>query len=178
MSRPVKIISIILLIAVLFAGLVLQKWYSFTTSSQITKERGVFADDSLEVWIDLNAHMPSSMRLWACKTLLAREAAIAGGNALHPPYSCDPDFEAQRNMSQSDSLIAAYTSGAAQIAKSKGATDAQLDQVKTCVATDFKASLTPDQTAAMDGTVDSDTVVALSNLSNTVTTACLTKAGL
>ena len=81
-------------------------------------------------------------------------------------------------MSQSEGLMAAYIGSAEQIAKGKAATEAQLDQVKTRVAADFKASLTPEQTAAMDGVLDSDTVVALSNISNSVTTASLTKAGL
>jgi hypothetical protein len=178
MSRPAKIIAMILLFVVLFAGLILQKWYSFTTSSQITAEQGVYADDGLEVWIELNSRMPSSMRLWACKALLDREAAVRGGNSAVVPYSCDPDFEAQRNMLQSEGLMAAYIGSAEQIAKGKGASEAQLDQVKACVATDFKAALTPGQTAAMDSELDSDTVVALSKISNAVTTACLTKAGL
>lgn len=178
MSRTKKTVLLLILMPLLFVGMILHKWYDFATSSVITQQQGVFADDGMEVWIDINIRVPNKMRLWACKTLLDRASVVLGGEGAIPPYGCQPDYGTYGDLTQGEGLILTFTKSAEAEATRKGATASQLDQVKACFAADFKASLTPKQSAALESQMDSDTVIAIGNLTAKITRDCLTKAAL
>lgn len=118
------------------------------------------------------------MRVWACKTLLDREAAVRGGTSAVTPYSCDPDFGKLSNMSQADAMIAAFANSTGLEAKNRGATADQVEQLKTCFATDFKAALTPAQIEGMNATLTTELTLAINQVSGSVAQACSAKVGI
>lgn len=164
--------------SILVAGMVVVDWYRFTTSAVLSPSEGVFGNDHLEVWIDINAHMPTPLRVWACKTLLDREAAVMGGVGAVPPHSCQPDFGAYDDLSQADGIILGIAKSTQAMAVPKGATEVQQAQIVDCVRADMTAALTPDQRAGLGGELTSDLLMAVNTIGQTVGTACMEKVGL
>lgn len=118
------------------------KWYHTTTAEPIDPRRGLFGMAGLEVWIDLNARMPDFARLWACETLLAREAAVVGGGRVMPlPHSCQPDFKARQAMraALSDTLVQVNLDQA--LARAPAATAAQRAAFEGCFRAAFAKAM-------------------------------------
>jgi hypothetical protein len=148
MSKPKKIVLLLLLSVVAFVGLVVGDWWRFATSGAIDPKRGLYGNPHLEVWIDINARMPEPMRLWACKTLREREKAQLGGNGL-PPHSCQPDFGAYaKPASFADATIEAIArSAAGSLLRGAGTPPAEL---VACVTQALGQTLTPERRATLN----------------------------
>lgn len=179
MSRLVKIGLGLLGVGVLVVGFVVQDWYRFATSGEIDANRGVYGNDHLEVWIDLNLMMPNAMRKWGCKTLLDRESVIMGGQSAVPPYGCQPDYDPDAApMTMADAMMSSYAVSAGLSADAKNATPAQKDQVIACVKTGMTTAITPDQATALNGTPGADLLTEVNLAMGKVKEDCLAKAGL
>ncbi|NJM82671.1 MAG: hypothetical protein HC844_09335 [Tabrizicola sp.] len=165
-------------VAVLTLVFIFQDWYRFAKYSEIDPKRGIFGNDHLEVWIDINARMPAPMRKWACKTLLEREAAVIGGTG-RAPYGCDPDFDPNAvGPAMSEALIGSMVTNSVRVAQSRNATAEQLEAIKACMQTEFVAKLPPELIEKVDGaTYDPVAADALSNAGFAATDACLAKQG-
>ncbi|MCL2714399.1 MAG: hypothetical protein FWD68_07420 [Alphaproteobacteria bacterium] len=72
----VKVILAVLLLAVLFMGRMVHRWYDYVTAARSPYD---------EVGIDLNTRMPFFMRKWGCYQLQKRF-----GDSL-PPHGCTRD---------------------------------------------------------------------------------------
>jgi hypothetical protein len=139
-----KIVQIGALAAVAFVGLVGAKWYYTAASEPIHPERGVYGMDGMEIWIDINARMPSFARDWGCKTLRDREKEVLGWNSL-PPYSCQPGF------GEMEDRTAYQTAADANLAQAvNGLEAAMADAVKACFEAKMAASITLDEIQAMN----------------------------
>lgn len=79
-----KIVQIGALAVVAVVGLFGGKWDYTAASEPIHPKRGFYGRDGLEIWIDINAHLPSALRTWGGDTLREREA--------FPPCRCQPGF--------------------------------------------------------------------------------------
>ena len=166
-------------VAVLAGGFVVQDWYRFAKYSEIDANRGIFGNDHLEVWIDINAAMPAPMRKWACKTLLDRETAVLGG-AGAVPYGCAADFDPNAAAAvMSTAITDGVLSNITLRAQGSGATADQLTAIKTCMAAEFIAKIPPEQIEAVNGaSPDPAAMSALSVAGQEAGAACLTAAGL
>ncbi len=173
-----KVLGWLAVIVVLVAGYVLQDWYRFAKYSEIDPKRGIYGNDHLEVWIDINARMPKPMREWACAALLEREAKVIGGIG-RPPYGCDPGFDPNaEGPAMSKALIDSMILNAASMAEAQGATPEQAAAVTACMATDFTAKITPGQIEALDASSpDPEAMTALTDAGLAATPGCLAKAG-
>ena len=80
MASVGKVVQIGAMMAVAFVGLVGGKWYYTAAMEKIDPQQGVYGMDGLEIWIDLNARMPTALRAWGCETLRAREREVLGGD--------------------------------------------------------------------------------------------------
>lgn len=180
MQKALKLAAMLGVVAVIFIGMIFFDWYRFATSGKIDPARGVYGNDHLEIWIDINARMPNGLRLWACKTLLDRQAEVMGGEGAMPPYSCQPDFQSySKPLTQAEAIISGHAHQAAQLAgMQKGATQAQQDQIMACVKADLPLAMTPEQVKSLEGELTGEVLMPINQLANTVREACLAKAGL
>ena len=153
MGRIGKIAGFAALIVIAAGAAVGGKWYHVTAMEPIDAKRGVYGMEGLEIWIDLNARMPDFARVWACDTLLKREAeAMGGANSLRKPYSCSDDFAAQRAQAPQPMVDTVIDSNVqAALAQAPAATEAQKATFGTCVKAAFAAAVPADrQQAAND----------------------------
>jgi hypothetical protein len=166
-------------IALLTGVYVVQDWYRFAKYGEIDPKRGVYGNDHLEVWIDINARMPAPMRKWACKTLLDREAKVIGGVG-RAPYGCDPDFDPNATgPALSVALMESLVANATALAGSKLTTEAQKTTLIDCVKAGVAAKVTPEQMAAIDlSPPDSAAMTALTDAGLAATEACMSEQGL
>lgn len=179
MSLVKKAVFGVVGIAVLFGVFMLQDWYRFAKYSEIDPQRGIFGNDHLEAWIDINAAMPAPMRKWACKTLLDRETAILGG--VGPaPYGCDPNFDPNaKGPLMSQVLIDSTMTNATVIAEGQGATKDQSAALKTCMATEFTSKILPAQIEALNGSSpDAATMTSVVAMGQAATKTCFASVGL
>ena len=139
-----KVVQIGALAVVAFVGLIGAKWYYTAAREPIHPERGVYGMDGMEIWIDINARMPTFAREWGCKTLRDREKAVLGWNSL-PPYSCQPGFGEMEDVS-------AYQAAAdANLAQAVNGLDAaKAEAVKACFEAKMAAAVTPEEVQAMN----------------------------
>ncbi|MGL4237506.1 hypothetical protein [Tabrizicola sp.] len=166
-----KVILWIVAIACLTLVFVLQDWYRFAKYSEIDPQRGIFGNSHLEVWIDINARMPSPMRKWACKTLLDREAAVIGGTG-RAPYGCEPDFDDP----PATRFVNAFVNSA-KVRAERAGTAEQATAVVNCMQTDFVAKLSAEQLEAITNN-DAEVVGSLSEAAIAAGDACLAAQGL
>lgn len=180
MNKALKLVAMVAAVIVMFFGYMVFDWYRFATAGKIDPARGVYGNDHLEIWIDVNARMPNDWRLWACKTLLDRQAAVMGGEGAMPPYSCQPDFQSySKPLTHIETIISGHAHQAAQLAgMQKGATQAQQDQIMACVKAELPKALTPEQATSLEGELTGEVLMPINQLANTVREACLAKAGL
>jgi hypothetical protein len=166
------------IIAAITLVYVLQDWYRFAKHSEIDPQRGIFGNSHLEVWIDINARMPSPMRQWACKTLLDRQEAAMGRPGAEP-YGCTANFDEMSAMTVSDGLMQSFLAAAEYDAQQRGGTPAQVEAVKTCMQTDFIAKVTPEQIAGMNADeMDNALMTEVSAAAGAAMQACLAQQGL
>jgi hypothetical protein len=175
MSGLKKFIFIALLSGIALIGLVVGDWYRFVKYAELDPKRGVYGNDHLEVWIDLNLMMPASVRAWGCNTLLDREEKVLGFRAARAPYGCNPELE---NMPVIDAYMLSYTTNAEFELKRKNATAAQKDGAIACLKADLMAAMTPEQQEALKAGQDADAIIAISTLAGKITAECIAKAGL
>ena len=156
MGKIGKIAGFAALIVVAAGAAVGGKWYHVTAMEPIDANRGVYGMEGLEIWIDLNARMPDFARVWACDTLLKREAeAMGGANSLRKPYSCSDDFAAQRAQAPLSMVETVVTSNVqAALAQAPAATEPQRLAFEACVKTAVAATLTPERQAAANDSDD------------------------
>jgi hypothetical protein len=179
MGRVGKLLGGIVALVILVGVFVVQDWYRFTKYGEIDAKRGVYGNDHLEVWIDINAKMPAPMRKWACKTLLEREEKVIGGVG-RAPYGCDPDFDPDAvGQTMSAAVIGANMNSAAIMAQSSNATPEQINAVSACMQTSFANKVTPAQIEALDaGSPDAETMTTVNKMGVSATAECLKSAGL
>ena len=139
-----KTVQIGVLAVVAFVGLIGAKWYYTAASEPIHPERGVYGMDGMEIWIDINARMPTFAREWGCKTLRDREKAVLGWNSL-PPYSCQPGF------GEMEDRTAYQTAADANLAQALNGLDAaKAEAVKACFEAKMAAAVTPEEIQGMN----------------------------
>ncbi len=179
MSALTKVVLAAVGFGVLLGGSVLQDWYRFAKTGDIDPQRGIFGNDHLEVWIDINAAMPTPMRKWACKTLLDRQTAILGGEGP-APYGCAADFDPNAAPTvMSKAIIDSLVTTAGIRAESSGASVEQVAAIKACMATEFVAKIPADQITALDSATPDPVVMStLSQTGQAAGTACLAAAGI
>lgn len=179
LSTTRKILLIAGLFAISLPIMFVAKWYSITTRSEISTTRGVYDTAGMEIWIDINAHMPTPLRLWACQTLLAREKVALGGRNSMPPHSCQPDFDTATRAPTGDSstqILAAFANNSAAQVKARGGTAEQQTQVYDCVLADLTA-LQPEG-GDTSGDAHPAAQAALGKAFQDATQTCMAKAGL
>jgi hypothetical protein len=179
MSLIRKTVFWVVTIALLTGIYAVQDWYRFAKYGEIDPQRGVYGNDHLEVWIDINARMPAPLRKWACKTLLDRETEVTGGVG-RAPYGCDADFDPNaKGQAMSAALLDAHLNNATVLATSRNATPEQLAAVKACMQTDFTAKVSPEQLALLDASSpDPATMSIVADLGMAASLGCLKKQGL
>ena len=159
------------LTALAFVGLVGGKWYHTAAIETIDPQEGIYGMAGLEIWIDLNARMPTALRTWGCETLRAREREALGGQNSLPPYSCQPGF------GMTDDRTAYQTAVEANLAQAVAGLDAaKADALRTCFESRMAAAVTPEEIAAMndfDQSVMSKVIMAVSESIR----ACKAEAG-
>jgi hypothetical protein len=175
MSAFKKFVFVVLLSVIAFVGLVVGDWYRFVKYAELDPKRGVYGNDHLEVWIDINQMMPAPVQAWGCKILLDREEKVLGFRAAVPPYGCNPKLE---NMPVIDAYMLSYTANAENELGRKNATAAQKEAAIACLKTDLMAAMTPEQQEALKSGTDANAVIAISTLAQKVTADCIAKAGL
>ena len=163
MGRVKAAILVGLAVGLGVAAMIGGKWYHITTAEKIDPQRGLYGMEGLEIWIELNSRMPDFARLWACETLLAREAAVLGAPVLRPPHGCQADFKARQAMDAPviDTLIRVHTDQA--LARAPQANPAQMTAFRACLTTAFETALPAERRAAAnDGDTDAmrDAVLA------------------
>lgn len=180
MKKPIKYLLIACAAIVAFFAYMTLDWYRFATSAEIDPKRGVYGNDHLEIWIDINARMPEAMRLWACQTLREREKTVLGGQNTMPFYSCQPDFGKYASpSSQSESVINAMAHSAIFRAEQKNATDEQKNKVRTCMINALNAALTVEQKEALNADApDKDALLLLNKAGHAASDGCLSNAGI
>lgn len=159
------------LTALAFVGLVGGKWYHTAAIETIDPQEGIYGMAGLEIWIDLNARMPTALRTWGCETLRAREREALGGQNSLPPYSCQPGFGEMEDKT-------AYQSAAdANLAQAVAGLDAaKAAAVKSCFEAKMAARISPEEVQAMndfDQSVMSKVILAV----NETARACKAETG-
>ncbi len=175
MSGLKKFGLILVLCVVALFGIIVGDWYRFVKYAELDPQRGVYGNDHLEVWIDLNQMMPAPVKAWGCKILLDREEKVLGFRAARAPYGCNPELE---NLPVIDAYMLSYTTNAEFILDRKNATPAQKTGSIACLKADLMAALTPVQTEALKAGTDANTIIAISTLAGKITADCIAKAGL
>jgi hypothetical protein len=175
MSGLKKFIFIALLLGIALVGLIVGDWYRFVKYAELDPKRGVYGNDHLEVWIDINKMMPVAVKAWGCKTLLDREEKVLGFRAARAPYGCNPELE---NMPAIDAYMLSYTTNAEFELSRKNAAPAQKECTIACLKTDLIAAMTPEQQEAIKAGTDANAIIAISALAQKVTAECIAKAGL
>jgi hypothetical protein len=170
-----KFILIVLLSAIAFVGFIVGDWYRFVKYAELDPKRGVYGNNHLEVWIDLNQMMPAPVKTWGCKILLDREEKVLGFRPARQPYGCNPELE---NMPVIDAYMMSYTANAEYELRRKNATPAQKDGAITCLKADLMAAMTPEQQEALKAGQDANAIIAISTLAQKVIADCIAKAGL
>lgn len=154
-----KVAGIGALMVVAAAGVVLGKWYHTAAMEKIDPKRGIYGMSGLELWIDLNARMPTALRTWGCDTLRAREREATGGQNSLPPYSCEPDFG---EMADKTAFQTAADANLAQAVDGLDTTKAE--KVTACFQTKLAAAVTPEEVQGMndfDQTVMSKVILTI-----------------
>jgi hypothetical protein len=174
-----KIASIIILVLVAAVAVGLGDWYRFVKYAELDPKRGVYGNDHLEVFIEINSRLPRFMREWGCKELITREAAVMGVSydqlLSRAPLGCNP----QRDSRPFDEVFfAGFAANAEFEAKRKNASPAQIEALKACVIDGVKASLSPTQMEAIKTGQDMEALTAASAAGQKVTVECLAKSGL
>lgn len=141
------------------------KWYNIATKAPIDPQRGVWAMQDLELFIDFNTRlMPDFAREWACDTLRAREAVVMGGANTHPPHGCGADYKemmARPEQSMIQSALTAHTLQAQSLKPE--ATEDQLIAFVNCVMEKVDTDVTTDQqVAANEGEIEEMKLVTIS----------------
>ena len=180
MSKPVKYTLFAIAVVLLFVFYIVFDWYKFATTAEIHPERGLYGNDHMEVWIDINARMPNAMRLWACKTIREREKAALGGSNTIPFYSCQPDFGTlEQPSSKADAIISAIARGTLTIVAQRNPTEAQTIQINICVKDALTAALSPEQMESLNADKPgTEALVALNRAGVAARKDCLQQAGL
>ena len=150
MSKVKRLLAVVAVGALALAGVVLGKWYYTTAMEPIDPKRGVYGMDGLEIWIDLNARMPDFARVWACDTLLAREAEALGGKpaAIRNPHSCQADFGKVPVGQPYDQVVEANLRQATE-----GLDAAKADAVRSCFASRIATVLSAEEIAGYNADV-------------------------
>ena len=154
-----KIMQIGALAVVAVVGLIGGKWYYTAASEPIDPKRGVYGMDGLEIWIDINARLPSALRTWGCDTLRGREREALGGQNSLPPYSCQPGFGEMADKTAFQSMADANLAQALT-----GLDAAKAEVVKACFEAKLAAAVPPEDIRAMndfDQAVMSKVVLAI-----------------
>lgn len=169
-----KLLSIVLLVVAGTLGYVVWDWYKFAALTEIDPQRGVYGNDHLEVWIELNKYMPGPAREWGCKTLLERQAKAMGGQGAMPPHTCQADYDPDaKPLGIMESIVQAH------VGQADGATDAQKADLGNCIRTAALASLTPEQVEEVNGNSPAaETMSALAIKASEAAQECRAKAGL
>lgn len=180
MSKPVKYTLSAIAVVLLIIFYIVFDWYKFATSAEIDPKRGLYGNDHLEVWIDINARMPNGMRLWACKTIREREKAVLGGSNTIPFYSCQPDFGTlEQPTSKADAIISAIAQGTLSVAAPSNPTETQSAQFIACIKDALTSGLSPELLDSLNAdTPGMDALVALNAAGAAASKDCLAKAGL
>ncbi len=155
-----KVATIAVACVIAFIGLVGAKWYHTAAIEEIGPQQGVYGMAGLEVWIDINARMPSALRIWGCDTLRAREREALGGQNSLPPYSCQPNF------GEVDDRTAYQTTVDANLNQAlTGLDETRATALRVCFDAKMAAAVTPEEIQAMndfDQAVMSKVVIAVS----------------
>ncbi len=170
MASVRKIVGFTLIGVVVAGTTVVGKWYHTAAIEAIHPQRGVYGMDGMEIWIDINARMPTFAREWGCATLRAREKAVLGGNSL-PPYSCQEGFGAMEDRTAYQTAIDANLAQMVQ-----GMDAAAATALKACFDAKMAAAITPEEIQGMNDheqAVMSKVVVAISQNAR----ACKDEAG-
>ena len=174
MSGVKRVLAVAAVGVLALAGVFLGKWYYTTAMEPIDPNRGVYGMDGLEIWIDLNAHMPDFARIWACDTLLAREAEALGGKpaAIRNPHSCQADFGKVPVGQPYDQTVDANLRQATD-----GLDATKAEAVRSCFASRIATVLTAEDIASFNadvaGPASSKVVIGV----NTAARECRTEIG-
>lgn len=166
----------VLAVIVLFFAYVGLDWYHFTTKGEFSPTRGAFGNPKMEIWIDVNARLPEPMRLWGCRTLMARQAEIMGRSGPEP-WGCQKGFGSAPTMTRSQTLVQRYAEQAAYMATQRGASEEQARGVLDCVKAGIIAEAGPEALAALDKEATSKTAIAINAAARVPTQSCLKAIG-
>lgn len=169
-------VILVLAVIVLFVAYLGLDWYRFTTKGELSPTRGAFGNPKLEIWIDVNARLPDSMRLWGCRTLMARQTEIMGRPGPEP-WGCQKGFGAAPTMTRSQTLVQRYAEQAAFMATQRGASEEQARGVLDCVKAGIIAEVGPEALAALDKEATSKTAIAINTAARAPTQSCLKAIG-
>jgi hypothetical protein len=169
-----RLIIVALLAVIAFFALVVGDWYRFVKYAELDAKRGVYGNDHLEVWIDINLMMPAPVRAWGCKTLLAREEKVLGFRPGRAPLGCNPELE---NLPALDVYMLSFTANAELELDRNNATPAQKESVTACLKAEVLAALTTEQQEALKSGTDTEAVMAVTDLGRKATVDCLARAG-
>lgn len=119
-----------------------------STMQTIDPNRGVYGMGGMEIWIDINARMPTFAREWGCKTLRDREKLVLGGQNTMAPYRCQDGFGTMPDMAAYDVIVEANLDQAAAGISTQAAQALQL-----CFDAKMAMVVTPDDIASVNALV-------------------------
>jgi hypothetical protein len=174
-----KIVIIAALICVAVPAFAIGDWYRFIKFAELDPKRGVYGNDHLEVFIEINRMLPGSLREWGCRELITREAQVMGVAyeqlLSRAPLGCNQQRDSRPFE---ETFFAGFAANAELEANRKNASPAQVEALKACVADGVKASLSPAQLEAIKSGQDVEAITAASAAGQKVTVECLAKSGL
>lgn len=176
MKKLRNAVIFVLLAIVLFVVYLGFDWYRFATKGEFSPTRGAFGNPKMEIWIDVNARLPAPLRLWGCRTLMARQAEIMGRPGPEP-WGCQKGFGSAPTMTRSQALMQKYAEQAAFMATQRGASEEQARGVLDCVKAGIIAEAGPDALAALDREATTKTALALNEAARGPTQSCLKAIG-
>jgi hypothetical protein len=178
MSRIVKLGLILASISVAAVVYAVSDWYRFVRYAELDPKRGVYGNNHLEVWIEINKYMPAAMKAWGCRELLTREAAVMGlpyqANRRTAPSGCNPERD---NMPFEQAVFVAHLANADNELRRRRASDVQKEQVMGCLRDGLRAGVTPQQVDAAKTGRDMNALMAINDVARKLTMDCLGKAG-
>ncbi|MEO8531516.1 MAG: hypothetical protein ABI459_09845 [Deltaproteobacteria bacterium] len=152
MGNGRKILAVLAVGVVAVVAMVGGTWYKTTALEEIDPKGGLYSMAGLELWIDLNARMPTPLRVWACDTLLEREKIATGStNRVRPPYGCQPDFGTVDTRSFYEVTVDANL---AQVIA--GTNETQSKAIKDCFGAKIATLISQDDIATANGDPASD----------------------
>lgn len=174
MTKAKRIAAVAGMTVIGFFALMAGKWYHTTVSEEIDPQRGIFGMAGTEIWIDINIRMPDAARLWACETLLAREAAVLGGlRAPHlRPYGCQPGFGSGPDRTPYETVTKANLDQA-----TAGMDPDRAGTVRACFDRRMASAVTPEEIAAFNADSGNDGASRLVIAANEAARACKADAG-